>query len=141
MHFANFVAVLAIMLALQASAADIKPTDAEQNTAEVLAALKAQKPDPGNRILLSAPEIADSELVFRVKIVSTIPATDWIALFDPKAAAPASSQFFTTMTGDATLLADIKLQKTTRLRAVVRAGGKFYEVSKEVKIALTDCHD
>lgn len=141
MYSANFVAVLAIMLAFQADAADTKPTVAEQSTAEVLAALKAQKPDSGNRILLSAPEIADSEVVFRVKIVSTIPATDWIALFDPKVADPVSAQFFTTTTGEATFLADIKLQKTARLRAVVRAGGKFYEVSKEVKIALTNCHD
>lgn len=142
MRFASFVVVLTIMMTIhQADAAEVKPMVVEQNTAEVLAALKSQKPDAGNRILLSVPEIADSDSKFRVKIVSTIPATDWIALFDPKAADPIASQFFTTIAGEATLLADIKLQKTTRLRAVIRAGGKFYEVSKEVKITLIDCHD
>lgn len=141
MRFANFVAVLAIMCSVQAIAAETKPADAAQEKTAVLAALKSSKPEPGNRILLSVPEIADSDAGFSVKVVSTIPATDWIALFDPKQPDPVASRFFTSITGDTAMTAEIKLPKTTRLRAVVRAGGKFYEVSKEVKVTLTDCHD
>lgn len=141
MRIANFVGVLATLVTIQASAEQAKPVVVDQNLADALVALKSQSPGLGHRILLSVPEIADSGAVFRIKITSTIPATDWIALFDSKVADPVASKFYTSTIGDATLLAEIKLNKTTRLRAIVRAGGKFYEVSKEVKTTLMDCHD
>lgn len=137
---------LAVSVSVQAaetinSAPKKVESDSQQDTAAVLAALKSQKPLPGNRIRLDVPEIADSAGGFHAKIVSTIPATDWIALFDDKSSEPLATKFIMTTSGDVLLESNVKLLKTARLRAVVRAGGKFYEVSKKVLIAVSGCDD
>jgi len=135
--------LLCFAVSISGQAAETKKAEpnSQPDTATVLAALKSQKPSPGNRILLDAPEIVDGAVRFHVKIVSTIPATDWIALFDDKSPEPLASRFITTTSGDAILESNVKLPKTAKLRTVVRAGGKFYEVSKKVLVAVSGCDD
>lgn len=143
-----FVMVLCFALSIIAQATETKKsvpqqveTDSQQDLAAIMSALKSQKALAGNRVMLDAPEIVDSGVLFNVRITSTIPATDWIALFDDKSTEPVATKFVTSTSGDVLLESRLKLFKTAKLRTVVRAGGKFYEVSKRVLVGVSGCDD
>ena len=73
-----------------------------------------------------------------IKLTSRLPGTDLIALVDERAdpALILMEEFAPGL--DLSLRASITLKRTSRVRALVRAGGKFYEVSREIKVATPE---
>ena len=104
-----------------------------------LAALGAQAPGPGKQILLEVPEIADDGAHIRVRVMSAIPGTDWIAVLVDKNPAPLAAQFTLTSGTEPDVETNVKLAQTSSVRAVVRAGGKYFAVAKEVKVTVGGC--
>jgi sulfur-oxidizing protein SoxY len=98
--------------------------------------LQAQKAEAGTRILLDVPDIVDRNDSVAVRVFSNIPATEQITILVDMALRPVVAQF--NLTGDA--LADVttlvKLPGSSTIRAVVKAGGSTYVVTREVKLAL-----
>lgn len=104
----------------------------------VLATLGISNPGPGTQILLDVPEIADGGASVRARIMTTLPGTDWIALLIDKNPQPLAAQFTIPSGTEPDIELLVTLPQTSMLRAVVRAGGKYYTVNKEVKVAVTN---
>jgi sulfur-oxidizing protein SoxY len=102
---------------------------------EALAALGVAKPEVGRKVLLEVPDIAMAGHAFSVKVVSRMPGTDWIAVFSERSAHPLIKLEEFVPGVDRMLSTQVKLVQTGRIRAIVRSGGKYYEASREVKIA------
>jgi len=97
--------------------------------------LQARGAEAGTRVLLEVPEIADNGSAVRVRVMSTIPATEQITLLVDKALRPVVAQFNLSAEMEADVSTTIKLPGTSTVRAVVKAGDKLYVVTKEIKLA------
>ncbi|PZP27290.1 MAG: hypothetical protein DI603_22245 [Roseateles depolymerans] len=102
---------------------------------DALAALGVTNPEPGNKVLLEAPDIVVIDRKFPVKVTSRMPGTDWVALFVERGTEPFVKLEEFPAGADRELSAEVRLPLTAKLRAVVRSGGKYYQVSREVKVA------
>jgi sulfur-oxidizing protein SoxY len=128
--------------AVVASAAAPDPRDRAYDAKTVddaQALLGVQSPEPGKKVLLEVPDIVDGSpktgAAVRVKLTSTMPGTDWMALLLERGSKPlVVYQDFSPGT-DRVLEAELNLMQTTRVRALVRVAGKYYIVSREVKVA------
>jgi hypothetical protein len=91
----------------------------------------------GNDLLLNSPDIARSGTV-HVKAVSTIPRTDAMWLLTMQAMPDSGSAMFVGVQFDVSALPEInvplQLFKTQSVLLVVRAGGKYYGLSREIKV-------
>ncbi len=135
------------LLALQGL---LMPASAEPETA-VEKAMKAKtvvgalgllgvvNPVPGKLVLLEVPDIVSAGQKVPVRVASTIAGTDWIAVLVERNATPLSLVKDFTPGIDRTASLNVELKQTSRVWAVVRAGGKYFHVSREVKVATDDC--
>ncbi len=93
----------------------------------------------GNDLLLEFPAIAAAGPI-HFKAVSTIPRTDGLWLLSLSPQPESGAALFATVTlepsalPEATLLLD--LAKTQPILLVVRAGGKYYGLQREIKIGM-----
>ncbi|MBV8658158.1 MAG: thiosulfate oxidation carrier protein SoxY [Burkholderiales bacterium] len=104
-----------------------------------LALLGAQAAQAGKHVLLDAPEIVDRDDRVTVRVYSAIPATEQITILVDKALRPVVAQFVLTAEAEPDVSVTIKLPSTSTVRAVVKAGGKLYTVTKEIKLAMEPC--
>lgn len=91
----------------------------------------------GNDLLLEFPAVASAGPV-RFRIVSTVPRTDGMWLLSLSPQPDSGAALFTGLTVDssafpeATLL--LNIEKTQPVLLVVRAGGKYYGLQREIKV-------
>lgn len=133
------VLVLAGTLAQAQSHAALERARQAKSVPEIYAAFGAPVPLlAGKRLLLEAPDIAIAGRPVSVLLTSRLPGTDLIVLIDERAdpALILMEEFAPGL--DLSLRASITLKRTSRVRALVRAGGKFYEVSREIKVATPE---
>lgn len=127
--------VLAQTPPASAASAALERARQAKTPAEVLSALGVATPEPGKRVLLEVPDIAVANRPFTVKVSSQMPGTDWILILSERDPMPlAKLQEFSPGADRATSV-EIQLPLTGRIRAIVRSSGKYYQVSREVKIA------
>lgn len=100
-----------------------------------LGLLQAGTALPGPRILLDVAEIVEDGDRVVVRVMSTLPSTDQITLLADTELKPVLAQFNISPDLEPDITTHIRLSGTGTLRAVVRAGGKIYSVTKEVKVA------
>lgn len=140
----QFVACVMVAVSLvahgQSGGIELKDKALQAKTvAEVLSILGIPKPEIGNRILLEVPDIAIAGKKVPVKVLSKIPGTDWIAVLVDRNATPLVQVHDFSPGMDRSVTVDVDLAKTSRVRTVVRASGKYYEVAREVKVATVGC--
>lgn len=101
--------------------------------------LGVRSPEPGRRVLLEVPDIVGlasaSPQPVAVKVVSQIPGTDWIGVFIDRGARPLVDFKEFPPGSEVSWTVRAEVSRTTSVRAVVRAAGKYYQVSREVKVA------
>lgn len=102
---------------------------------EALAALTIGNPEPGRQLLLEVPDIALAGEHTSIRLTSKVPGTDLMAIFNERGVPYLLEVREFNAGQDQQLSAKVKLEKTGKIRAVVRAAGKFYQVSREVKVA------
>jgi sulfur-oxidizing protein SoxY len=91
-----------------------------------------------DKIDLKAPEIAENGAIVPVEITSAIPGTEALYLFAEKNPQPLVAQF--DLSGAEPFISTrIKMGESARVRAIVKAGGKFYSASREVKVTIGGC--
>lgn len=90
-------------------------------------------------IVLKAPDIAENGAVVPVEVTSNIPGTTSIALFVEKNQYPLVADFEIPGGTDPYISTRIKMSQTSNVRVTVRAGGKNYTQSKEVKVTIGGC--
>ena len=104
-----------------------------------LGLLGVANPVPGKQVLLEVPDIASVGQKVPVRVASMIPGTDWIAILVERNATPLALVKDFTPGIDRSASLNLELTQTSRVRAIVRAGGKYFQVSREVKVATDDC--
>lgn len=106
--------------------------------ADALAAIGASGAAESKDIQVKAPDIAENGAVVPVEVVTTLSNVESIALLGEKNANPLIAQYNLT-DFDGFLSTRMKLGQTANVRAVVKAGGKFYTAAKEVKVTVGGC--
>jgi len=106
---------------------------------EAMAVLGVQAPEEGKRVLLDVPDISDSGSKVLVKVTSRIAGTDWIAVLVDRNLTPFVKDEEFSPGADRSLSLTVDLAQSSRVRVLVRASGKFYQVSRDVKVATDGC--
>jgi sulfur-oxidizing protein SoxY len=90
-------------------------------------------------IIITAPDIAENGAVVPVAITSKIPNTQSISILAEKNPFPLAATFDVANGAEPYASVRIKLGQTSHVRALVKADGKFYTASKEVKVTVGGC--
>ena len=145
-------AVLAAVLAAPALAQPL-PADVQDRARAAATVAEARTilgqsaaPEPGRRVRLEVPDIVGlppkGSAAMTVRVTSELPATEWIAVFvEPHTRAPLVALSLVASGAKPVLRADVTVSRTTTVRALVRAGGRFYEVTRQVKTATVGCRN
>jgi sulfur-oxidizing protein SoxY len=106
---------------------------------DTLAALGADAPGEGKDIVVTAPEIAENGAVVPITATSNIPGTESIAFLIEKNPNMLAARFTLTPASVPTVTTRVKLASTSNVTVLVKAGGKFYASTKEIKVTLGGC--
>ena len=90
-------------------------------------------------IIITAPDIAENGAVVPIAVTSRIPNTQNISIIAEKNPSPLSSTFDISNGAESYVSTRLKMGETSNVRALVKAGGKFYTAVKEVKITIGGC--
>lgn len=90
-------------------------------------------------ITITAPDIAENGAIVPVAVTSKIPNTQNISIIAEKNPFPLAASFDIGAGGDAYVSTRVKMGQTSDVRAIVKAGGKFYTAVKEVKVTVGGC--
>jgi len=113
------------------------------NATNVDAALKgllgSDSLEESDKIRIKAPDIAENGAVVPVTVSAELDDVDSISIIADKNTNPLTASFVLGPGTDAYIATRIKMGKTANVIAVVKAGGKLYTASKEVKVTIGGC--
>ena len=92
-----------------------------------------------DRIKLKAPDIAENGAVVPVTVSSSLSNVEAISIIVETAEWPLTSSYQLSPACEAFISTRIKMAKTDDVIAVVKADGKLYSASKEVKVTIGGC--
>lgn len=107
--------------------------------ADTLKNLGASELIESKDITITAPDIAENGAIVPVAVTSRIPNTQSIAIIAEKNPFPLAASFDIMGGGEGYVSTRLKMGQTSDVRAVVKAGGKFYTAAKEVKVTVGGC--
>ena len=90
-------------------------------------------------IKLKAPDIAENGAVVPVTVSSTLGNVTAISIIASANQSPLTSSYQLTSVCEAFVSTRIKMGKTADVIAVVKADGKLYSTTKEVKVTIGGC--
>ena len=107
---------------------------------ETLKALGGTAPVPSKDVVFfSTPDIAENGAVVPIGITSKVPQTDSIAILIEKNPNMLAAVFDIPPGTDPSLSTRIKMGQTSSVYALVKANGRYYVTSKEIKVTLGGC--
>jgi sulfur-oxidizing protein SoxY len=110
------------------------------NLAETMKALGGADPAPSTDIIFfQTPDIAENGAVVPVGITSNIPKTESIAILIEKNPNMLAASFEIPAGTEPTISTRVKMGQSSNVVALVKADGKYYVASKEVKVTLGGC--
>ena len=87
----------------------------------------------------STPDIAENGAVVPIGITSSVPKTESIAILVEKNPNMLAAVFDIPAGTEPSLSTRIKMGQTSNVFALVKADGKYYVASKEIKVTLGGC--
>ena len=90
-------------------------------------------------IVITSPDIAENGAVVPFTIASKIPKTEQVALLVEKNPNTLAATFTIPDGTEPWVNTRVKMGQTSNVIALVKADGKFYYASKEVKVTLGGC--
>ena len=139
------------LLALAAAAGWLRPGDAlaedwnktafdAKTMDETLKALGGSAPAQSKDIaFVSTPDIAENGAVVPIGIASSIPRTESIAILIEKNPNMLAAVFDIPPGTDPAISTRVKMGQSSNVYALVKADGKYYVASKEIKVTLGGC--
>ena len=139
------------LFALLAAAGWLKPQEAAaedwnkgafetKSMDETMKALGGGAPAQSKDIaFFSTPDIAENGAVVPIGITSSVPKTESIAILVEKNPNMLAAVFNIPAGTDPSLSTRIKMGQTSNVYALVKADGKYYVASKEIKVTLGGC--
>jgi len=106
---------------------------------DVLKAMGGASAEKSGDIAITAPDIAENGAVVPIAVASKIPGTQSIAILVEKNPSALSAQFDIPAGTEANVGTRVKMGQSSNVHAVVKANGKYYVATKEVKVTLGGC--
>ena len=107
---------------------------------ETMKALGGTPPVPSQDIVfVSTPDIAENGAVVPIGITSNVPKTESIAILVEKNPNMLAAMFDVPAGTEPSLATRIKMGQTSNVFALVKADGRYYVNSKEIKVTLGGC--
>jgi len=103
------------------------------------ASLGSSNHTASSEIKLKAPDIAENGAVVPITVTSKIANTEAISVIVAENGTPLTATFNLGATTSGFVSTRIKMGKTSDVTAVVKAGGKLYSTSKNVKVTIGGC--
>ena len=107
--------------------------------AEALKIIGGTSAIESDQILLKAPEIAENGAIVPVEITSKIPGTQSIYIVADKNPQPLVAIFDFAAGLEPFISTRIKMGESSKVRVLVKAAGKFYVATQEVKVTIGGC--
>jgi sulfur-oxidizing protein SoxY len=108
--------------------------------ADTMKALGGGEPAPSKDIVFfQTPDIAENGAVVPVGISSNIPKTESIAILIEKNPNMVAAIFDIPAGTEPSISTRVKMGQSSNIVALVKADGKYYVASKEVKVTLGGC--
>ena len=92
-----------------------------------------------DKISIKLPEIAENGAVVPVSVEVAMEGVESISILAEKNPTPLTSSYTLSAATEPFVSTRIKLDKTTSVIAVVKAGGKLHSAGKEVKVTIGGC--
>jgi sulfur-oxidizing protein SoxY len=107
---------------------------------ETMKALSGAAPLPNIGItFFQTPDIAENGAVVPIGVTSAIPRTESIAILIEKNPNMLAAIFDIPEGTEPSLSTRVKMAQTSNVYALVKAGGKYFVASKEIKVTLGGC--
>ncbi|CAG0948140.1 sulfur-oxidizing protein SoxY [Burkholderiales bacterium] len=90
-------------------------------------------------VFVSTPDIAENGAVVPIGVSSSIPKTESIAILVEKNPSPLAAVFSIPAGTGPTVTTRVKMGQSSNVYAVVKADGKVFVASKEIKVTLGGC--
>lgn len=90
-------------------------------------------------VVLSAPDIAENGRVVPVSVSSTLDGVESISIIVEQNPSPLAASFDLGPGAVADVSTRLKMGKTSNVIAIVKADGKLYTATKEVKVTIGGC--
>lgn len=110
-----------------------------KNMAEVLKAMGGSAAEKSDDIIITAPDIAENGAVVPIAVASKIANTQSISILVEKNPSSLAAEFEILPGTEANVGTRVKMGQSSNIHAVVKAGGKYYVATKEVKVTLGGC--
>ena len=139
------------LLALLAAAGWLKPGDAAaqawnkgafeaKSLDEAMKAFGGGAPAQSKDIaFVSTPDIAENGAVVPISVTSAIPKTESIAILVEKNPNMLAASFDIPPGTDPSIGTRVKMGQSSNVYALVKADGKYFVASKEIKVTLGGC--
>jgi len=92
-----------------------------------------------DQVTLKIPDIAENGAVVPVSVSTDLPGVESISVIVDNNPTPLAAMFELTPDSVADISVRIKMGESSVVRTVVKADGKFYSASKEVKVTIGGC--
>lgn len=116
-----------------------KAAFATKSLADTVKAMGGAGASESNDIAIVSPDIAENGAVVPFTINSRIPKTESIALLVEQNPNALAASFDIPAGTDAGVTTRVKMGRTSNITALVKADGKFYYTTKEVKVTIGGC--
>ena len=110
-----------------------------KSMADVLKAMGGASAEKSTDIIITAPDIAENGAVVPVAVASKIAGTQSIMILVEKNPSSLAAEFEILPGTEANVGTRVKMGQSSNIHAVVKAGGKYYVATKEVKVTLGGC--
>ena len=110
-----------------------------KSMADTLKALGVAGTTDSKDVQVTGPDIAENGAVVPVGVSSTLPNVSMVAILIEKNPNALSATFNLPEGTEANVQTRIKMGQTSNIYALVKADGKFYMATKEIKVTLGGC--
>ncbi|WP_374340909.1 thiosulfate oxidation carrier protein SoxY [Azonexus sp.] len=110
-----------------------------KSMADTLKALGAGSPADSKDVQVTGPDIAENGAVVPVGVSSTLPNVTMVAILIEKNPNALAASFTLPAGTEANVQTRVKMGQTSNVYALVKADGKFYMATKEIKVTLGGC--
>ncbi len=110
-----------------------------KNPADALKGLGYANPEPSSDIVLEAPEIAENGAVVPIEVTARIAGVQSVTVMVDKNPSPMVGVFEFSGQVEPYVATRIKMGQSSPVRVFVKAGGRTYTASKDVKVTVGGC--
>lgn len=111
----------------------------QKSEADTIKTLYGKTAEASDKVKLDAPEIAENGAVVPVSVTSTLADVTSISILVSENPFPLAASYRIPAGSSAAVANRLKMAKTSKVVALVEAGGKLYSASKEVKVTVGGC--